>query len=45
LIQIIGANTKLVTLRMAYNPALDNETKAGVRAVADQRKPEIKLEI
>jgi hypothetical protein len=45
LIQIIGANTKLVTLRMAYNPALDNETKAGVRAVADQRKHEIKLEI
>jgi len=38
-------NSALAALRLAFNPALDPETKANLRAAADQWKPNLRLDM
>jgi len=38
-------NSALAALRLGFNPALDHETKANLRAAADQWKPSLRLDM
>ena len=45
LVSMLHTNKTLTSLKMAYNPGLDDKTKEALRAVAQKRSPPLNLEL